>query len=172
MRIAFFPGSREGGQFDTACTKRRAKAWTKKKTWKRLLRSPWKNYTIEVFFKTFFDSLVYNFPSQCPPDEDLNDFLANHVVDFYTRAKLVSQWTKRFIHFYLSISFHQKIVFHVQVYSTVLIFFRFTARWWTPRRRWCGLATIRTARSWTEDLSGDLFFICLFYLFIYHEQRT
>jgi len=26
---------------------------------------------------------------KCPPDEDLNDFLANHVVDFYTRAKLV-----------------------------------------------------------------------------------
>ena len=26
---------------------------------------------------------------QCPPDEDINDFLANHVVDFYTRAKLV-----------------------------------------------------------------------------------
>ena len=107
MRIAFFPGSREGGQFDTACTKRRAKAWTKKKTWKRLLRSPWKNYTIEFVLKTVFDSLVYNFPSQCPPDEDLNDFLANHVVDFYTRAKLVSQWTKIFIHFYLSISFIQ-----------------------------------------------------------------
>jgi len=26
---------------------------------------------------------------KCPPDEDINDFLANHVVDFYTRAKLV-----------------------------------------------------------------------------------
>ena len=44
-------------------------------------------------------------------------------------------------------------------------FFRFTAQWWTPRRRWCGLATIRTARSWTEDLSGDFFY--LFILFIH-----
>jgi len=26
---------------------------------------------------------------KCPPDEDPNDFLANHVVDFYNRAKLV-----------------------------------------------------------------------------------
>jgi len=26
---------------------------------------------------------------KCPPDEDINDFFANHVVDFYTRAKLV-----------------------------------------------------------------------------------
>jgi hypothetical protein len=26
---------------------------------------------------------------KCPPDEEINDFFANHVVDFYTRAKLV-----------------------------------------------------------------------------------
>ena len=34
---------------------------------------------------------------QCPPDEEINDFFANHVVDFYTRAKLVEVKDKRII---------------------------------------------------------------------------
>ena len=112
-----------GGTIRYSLYKETSESLNEKEDMKKIVKVAMKKLYNWVFFKNGFDSLLYNFPSQCPPDEDLNDFLANHVVDFYTRAKLVSQWTKRFNHFYLSISFHQKIVFHVQVYSTVLIFF-------------------------------------------------